>query len=180
MYSCTFWYVPFFMSLLTFCPPLKKINKKILSFLFLGCLPVCDDSLSTRVYQSAPVQTSLPLTFCPLALAIISNNHSRSGSKKKNKRLGTRWDTSMCSFFRHFSSMIQDFFFCSSDMFLFVFLLELTVFFLLIFTLFWRKTPYLLSHSGIIKEMHFSSACTIASGSSYSHSVSDLYSVCFS
>lgn len=110
--------------------------------------------------------------------------------KKTQQRLGTRWDTSMCSFFRHFSSMIQDFFFAQLLCFYLFFLLEATMnkkteltvclFFQLICTLFWRKTQYLLSHSGIIKEMHFSSACTIASGSSYSHSVSGLCSACFS
>lgn len=122
---CTFFYEH-----THFLSPIKKeINEKILSFLFLGCLPVCDDSLSTRVYQSAPVQTSLPPTFCPLALAIISNNHSRSGSKKKKtqQRLGTRWDTSMCSFFRHFSSTIQDFFFARLLCFYLFFLLEATM-----------------------------------------------------
>lgn len=173
------------------CPPLKKINKKILSFLFLGCLPVCDDSLSTRVYQSAPVQTSLPPTFCPLVLAIISNNHSRSGSKKTQQRLGTRWDTSMCSFFRHFSSVIQDFFFCSIVMFLFVFFC---------WKLPWTKKQNLLfvcfsAHMYIVLEEnavftlsfrdHYGNAFLICMHNSirfliYSHSVSGLYSACFS
>lgn len=69
------------------CPrPLTLICAPLVLFFVLGLLsprslPVSDHSLSSRVHQSALVQTSLPPTFCPPALDIISNNHSRFGSK---------------------------------------------------------------------------------------------------
>lgn len=65
------------------CLALLKM-KRHPSLLLPGCLQVSDDSLSSRVYQSAPVQLSLPPTFCPLALAVISDDHSRFGSWKKH------------------------------------------------------------------------------------------------
>lgn len=54
------------------------------SLLLPGCLQVSDDSLSSHVYHSAPVQLSLPPTFCPLAFAVISDDHSRFDSWKKH------------------------------------------------------------------------------------------------
>lgn len=68
--------------LIFFCLALLKM-KRHPSLLLPGCLQVSDDSLSSRVYQSAPVQLSLPPTFCPLAFAVISDDHSRFGSWKK-------------------------------------------------------------------------------------------------
>lgn len=49
------------------------------AILLPGCLQVSDDSLSSHLYQSAPVQLFLPPTFRPLALAVISDDHSRFG-----------------------------------------------------------------------------------------------------
>lgn len=67
-----------------FClPPFIGKNKNP-SRLLGGCLQVSDDSLSSHVYQSVSVQLSLPPTFCPLAFAVNSDDHSRFGSWKKH------------------------------------------------------------------------------------------------
>lgn len=118
------------------CPPcfiffslaLLKI-KRHPSLLLPGCLQVSDDSLSSRVYQSAPVQLTLLPTFCPLAFAVISDDHSRFGSWKSTQIANTlRHKHVYCP--RAFCSMIQDFsflLFFLCVMFLFVSLLAETV-----------------------------------------------------
>lgn len=118
-------------------------------FLLPGCLQVSDDSLSSRVYQSAPVQLSLPPTFCPLAFAVISDDHSRFGSWKKHTDC-EHAETQACllssGLLQHDTGFL--FFIFFYVMFLFVYLLAETVkqtrhyFFLPIHTLFalvWRQ-----------------------------------------
>lgn len=102
----------FFMSLLTFCPPPQK-NKQENSqlsfprmppslwwFSFNPCLSICSSPDLSASYILPPgfshhLKQSLKIWL----------------QKKQQQRLGTRWDTSMCSVFRHFSTMMQDFFF---------------------------------------------------------------------
>lgn len=68
---------------------------------FPKSLTVSNHSLSSCVHQAALVQTFLTPSLCPPALAIISYNHSRYGSKQYKE--GTCWETTMWSFLRHFA-----------------------------------------------------------------------------
>lgn len=78
-------------------PPFKKERRPAL--LVPRCLQVGHDSLSCRLDQSAAVQVSPPSSFCPLALAVCSDHHSRVGSWKKLLSLGIlQHDTGILSF----------------------------------------------------------------------------------